>query len=78
MADKHQMALALLSGGLDSSSTLFMARAGGYAVSALSVDNGQRHSIELHCAKTLCYVLDVLYFKVRFPDMRGMMEPLPK
>ena len=54
MADKHQMALALLSGGLDSSSTLIMARAGGYDVSALSVDNGQRHSIELHCAKTLC------------------------
>ena len=43
-------AVVLLSGGLDSATTLAVARADGFAVHALSVDYGQRHRRELECA----------------------------
>src|SRR5262245_64470040 len=43
-------AIILLSGGLDSATTLAVARADGFAVHALSVDYGQRHSRELKFA----------------------------
>jgi 7-cyano-7-deazaguanine synthase len=44
-------AVVLLSGGLDSTTALFWARAEGYRVEALSVDYGQRHKKELECAR---------------------------
>jgi 7-cyano-7-deazaguanine synthase len=40
-------AIVLLSGGLDSSTCLLIARAEGYEVSALSFHYGQRHAVEL-------------------------------
>jgi 7-cyano-7-deazaguanine synthase len=43
-------AVVLLSGGLDSATTLAVARADGCDVYALSVDYGQRHRRELECA----------------------------
>ncbi|HEY1341966.1 MAG TPA: 7-cyano-7-deazaguanine synthase QueC [Bryobacteraceae bacterium] len=43
-------AVCLLSGGLDSSACLALARRDGYACYALSVDYGQRHRIELEAA----------------------------
>jgi 7-cyano-7-deazaguanine synthase len=46
-------AVVLLSGGLDSATTLAIARGQGFAVHALSFDYGQRHRIELECAKQL-------------------------
>ena len=46
-------AVVLLSGGLDSATTLVIARRQGFAVHALSFDYGQRHRIELDCAKKL-------------------------
>jgi 7-cyano-7-deazaguanine synthase len=46
-------AVVLLSGGLDSATTLAIARRQGFAVHALSFDYGQRHRIELDCAKQL-------------------------
>jgi len=42
--------VVLLSGGLDSATTLAIARANGDQVYALSVDYGQRHRQELECA----------------------------
>jgi 7-cyano-7-deazaguanine synthase len=45
-------AVILLSGGLDSATTLAVARADGFEVCALSVDYGQRHRRELECAAT--------------------------
>ncbi len=43
-------AVILLSGGLDSATVLALARAGGFACYALSMDYGQRHAVELEAA----------------------------
>ncbi|MDH5579018.1 MAG: 7-cyano-7-deazaguanine synthase, partial [Betaproteobacteria bacterium] len=43
-------AVVLLSGGLDSATTLAWARREGFACYALSVDYGQRHGAELAAA----------------------------
>ncbi|RMG31377.1 MAG: 7-cyano-7-deazaguanine synthase QueC [Gammaproteobacteria bacterium] len=44
-------AVVLLSGGLDSATTLAIARAEGFACHALSIDYGQRHAAELEAAR---------------------------
>jgi 7-cyano-7-deazaguanine synthase len=44
-------AVVLLSGGLDSVTTLFIARAEEKEIYCISFDYGQRHRIELQCAK---------------------------
>ena len=41
----------LLSGGLDSTTCLAIARAEGFAPLALSFRYGQRHTVELDCAR---------------------------
>jgi 7-cyano-7-deazaguanine synthase len=46
-------AIVLLSGGLDSSTVLYQARADGFDVHALSVDYGQRHRRELEAARAV-------------------------
>lgn len=44
-------AVVLLSGGLDSATTLAIAREQGFACHALSLDYGQRHQVELQAAE---------------------------
>ena len=44
-------AVVLLSGGIDSTTTLSVAKSEGFEVYAISFDYGQRHSIELNAAK---------------------------
>jgi 7-cyano-7-deazaguanine synthase len=46
-------AIVLLSGGLDSATTLLIAKAEGFEVFALSFDYGQRHLLELDRARSL-------------------------
>ncbi len=46
-------AVVLLSGGLDSATTLAWARREGYACHCLSVDYGQRHAAELDAARVI-------------------------
>jgi 7-cyano-7-deazaguanine synthase len=46
-------AVVLLSGGLDSTTTLAIAMAEGYEAYALSFDYGQRHQIELEAARRI-------------------------
>lgn len=52
-------AVVLLSGGLDSATTMAMATAEGYAVHALSFNYSQRHAVELDAARKLATALKV-------------------
>src|SRR3954467_11868922 len=52
-------AVCLLSGGLDSSTCLAMARRDGYVCYALSFDYGQRHRIELEAAARVAKAIGV-------------------
>lgn len=46
-------AVVLLSGGLDSTTALYLAKSEGNEVYAISFDYGQRHDKELECAKNI-------------------------
>ncbi|RCX18833.1 preQ(0) biosynthesis protein QueC [Anaerobacterium chartisolvens] len=46
-------AIVLLSGGMDSTTVLYIAKAEGYEVYALSFNYGQRHKKELDCARRI-------------------------
>ena len=56
---KSKKAVVLLSGGLDSSTVLAMANDKGFSCHALSFEYGQRHNIELTCAKNMAKTLGV-------------------
>ncbi len=62
-------AVVLLSGGLDSTTTLAMAIHEGYEVYALSFDYGQRHSRELESAKKIARYYKVPH-KIMNVDLR--------
>ena len=47
MAYEARPAVTLLSGGLDSTTTLAVARRDGFDCFALTIDYGQRHRVEL-------------------------------
>ena len=51
MSEQTRRAVVLLSGGLDSTTVLAIAKAEGYETYALSFSYGQRHSWELECAR---------------------------
>lgn len=57
-------AVVLLSGGLDSATVLAIARAGGYACYALSLDYGQRHTAELGAAARVAATLGAIEHRV--------------
>ena len=59
-----QIAVILLSGGLDSATVLAMARQQGFACYALSVDYGQRHHAELEAAKRVADALGAVEHRV--------------
>lgn len=54
---KAQNAIVLLSGGLDSTTALAIARAEGFEAYAISFSYGQRHMVELECARRVATVL---------------------
>jgi 7-cyano-7-deazaguanine synthase len=62
----------LLSGGLDSATTLAIARSRGFECYALSVDYGQRHSAELDAAKRVATALGAREHRVMRVDLAGI------
>jgi 7-cyano-7-deazaguanine synthase len=62
-------AVVLLSGGLDSSTCLAVAREDGFQVHALSVDYGQRHKGELQRARRIARALGAADHKVVKVDL---------
>jgi 7-cyano-7-deazaguanine synthase len=63
-------AICLLSGGLDSSTCLGVARRDGYECYALSFDYGQRHRIELESAAKVAKFFDVREHRTIKIDLR--------
>ncbi len=61
--------MVLLSGGLDSATTLAIARSQGYACHALSVAYGQRHSAELAAAQLLANQLGAAEHRLMSVDL---------
>lgn len=65
-------AVVLLSGGLDSATTLAVARDRGFRTFALSVDYGQRHRVELHSAARLARAAGVADHRTVTLDLRAI------
>lgn len=65
-------AVILLSGGLDSATTLAIALSEDFACHALSVDYGQRHSIELDAARRVAKTLGVAEHRIMRVDLAGI------
>ena len=63
-------AVVLLSGGLDSTTTLAIARDEGYDTYAMSFRYGQRHAVELQCATNVAKALGVKQHIVVDIDLR--------
>ena len=65
-------AIVLLSGGLDSSTVLAIARTRGFECYALSVHYGQRHSAELDAARRIAVHLGAREHRVMGVDLAGI------
>ena len=65
-------AVVLLSGGLDSATTLAIARQRGFACYALSVHYGQRHAAELAAAADVARSLGAVEHRVMGVDLAGI------
>ncbi len=65
-------AVVLLSGGLDSTTCLALARRDGFEPVCLSISYGQRHSVELERAKTVAKAMGVTDHRVVTVDLRAI------
>jgi 7-cyano-7-deazaguanine synthase len=70
METKPKRAVVLLSGGLDSSTVLAIARSEGYELYALSFSYGQRHVIELEAARRVAAAIGVADHRIAAIDLR--------
>ena len=59
MSKNGRKAILLLSGGLDSATSLAIAKKDGFEIYAISFLYGQRHSVELECARKLASFFSV-------------------
>ena len=71
MTDVAPKAVVLLSGGIDSTTTLAIARDEGLACYALSFDYNQRHRVELEAAANVAKALGVIDHRVVKIDLRA-------
>lgn len=69
--DSGTRAVCLLSGGLDSTTCLAIARQQGFGCYCLSFDYGQRHAIELEAAKRVAQSLRARNFRIVKIDLRA-------
>ncbi|MHC4946702.1 MAG: 7-cyano-7-deazaguanine synthase QueC [Planctomycetota bacterium] len=72
MPADRSTAVVLLSGGLDSATTLAIARDAGYDCHALSFDYGQRHRFELEAARRVAAALGATDHRVMTIDLRAL------
>jgi 7-cyano-7-deazaguanine synthase len=67
----NRRAVVLLSGGLDSTTTLAMAKSEGYEIYALTFRYGQRHEVEIEAARRIAALYDVVNHVVAQIDLRA-------
>src|SRR5256885_7219667 len=70
MPDQSRNAITLLSGGLDSATTLAIAKSEGFQCHALSFCYGQRHAVELAAAERVARRIGVASHRVIDIDLR--------
>jgi 7-cyano-7-deazaguanine synthase len=70
--EPKRKAVVLLSGGLDSSTTLAVARSEGYELYAMSFRYGQRHSLELESASRVARAMAVEHHLIIDFDLRAI------
>lgn len=66
----NKQALVLLSGGIDSATTLAIAKDAGFEITALTFDYGQRHIAEITCAKKLAKSMKIKTHRIMHIDLR--------
>lgn len=66
----NRKAVVLLSGGLDSATTLAIAKSQGYECFTVSFNYGQRHSAEINAAKSVAAALGAVEHKIIDLDLR--------
>jgi 7-cyano-7-deazaguanine synthase len=72
MTTPDRPAVVLLSGGLDSTTTLAIAKARGFTPYALTVRYGQRHAVELEAAGRVARAMGVRNHKIVDVDLRAI------
>lgn len=72
MKDNNKRAVVLLSGGLDSATTLAIASNQGYQCYAFTFLYGQRHHCEIQCAKAQAGLFNVLDHRIINLDMAAL------
>lgn len=70
--ENRPRAVVLLSGGLDSTTVLAMAKARGFEPVCLSISYGQRHAVELERARTVARAFGVKDHRVVPIDLRAV------
>jgi len=71
-ATASKPAVVLVSGGMDSAVVVAIAREQGFAVHALSVRYGQRHTSELDAAERVAQTLGAVAHKTVHVDLRSI------
>lgn len=66
------LAVVLLSGGLDSAVALAVAKRDGFELGALTVNYGQRHAVEVECARAIAARVGVWEHVVLDLDLRAI------
>jgi 7-cyano-7-deazaguanine synthase len=67
----NRKTVVLLSGGLDSTTTLAIAKSEGYEIYALTFRYGQRHEVEIEAARRIAALYDVAQHVVAQVDLRA-------